>query len=287
MNRRIFLQQTGAAMAMGATLKTFAAMTKNTQSGERLPVLFVGHGTPMNAIEENEITRGWQRMVQGLTPSAILCISAHWETAGTRVTAAPAPKTIHDFYGFPPELYAVNYPAPGSPALAGEIRRDVQAVTVQEDHEWGLDHGAWSVIRHMFPAANIPVLQLSLDRGLSPRGHAELAASLSFLRRRGVLIVGSGNLVHNIRAASWDMEQAYDWAAEFDEQARRLIISNDLSELARSDRLSRAAALSIPTPEHWLPLLYAVGLRESDERVAFFNEVIQMGSMSMRSFVIS
>lgn len=274
-------------MMMGTTLNALASATKNTPAGPKMPVLFVGHGTPMNAIAENEITRGWQQMVRGLNPVAVLCISAHWETAGTRVLAVPKPKTIHDFYGFPQELYAVEYPAPGSPQVADEIIHTVHPFTVEEDHEWGLDHGAWSVIRHMFPNADIPVLQLSLDRRLSPQSHVELAKTLLFLRRRGVLIVGSGNLVHNIRAAKWDSDEPYDWAAEFDEKARKLIVTNNVAELIRADELSRAASLSIPTREHYLPLLYAMGLRESGEEVSFFNEVIQMGSMSMRSFVIS
>lgn len=272
---------------MTTNLKSFADTLDSLPDGSRMPVLFVGHGNPMNAIQENDITKGWKQMVKGLTPKAILCISAHWETFGTRVTMAPKPATIHDFGGFPPELFAIQYPAPGSPELGSEIIGGMKPTTVLEDHEWGLDHGAWSVIKHMFPKADIPVLQLSQDRKLPLKAHYDLAKQLDFLRDRGVLIVGSGNLVHNLRYAKWDSDIPYDWAIEFDEQVKQLILDGNHSELIKGDQINRAAALSIPTREHYLPLLYTLALKDKEEKVTFFNETILMGSMGMRSFVVS
>lgn len=257
------------------------------EESRRMPAMFVGHGNPMHAIQENEITRGWRRMAEGVAPKAVLCISAHWETAGTRVTMVRKPDTIHDFGGFAPELYAVQYPAPGSPELGSEIIDHVKTRTVQEDHRWGLDHGAWSVIRKMFPAADVPVIQLSLDRNMAPAAHYALAQELAFLRRQGVLIIGSGNIVHNLRHAKWDSDDPYDWAVEFDEQVRRLIVDGNHQALIKGEGLGRAAQMSIPTAEHYLPLLYVLALQEREEQVGFFNERIEMGAMSMRSLIIS
>lgn len=272
---------------MTTHLKTFAEGLASLPEDAQMPVLFVGHGNPMNAIQDNEVTRGWKQMAQGLNPKAILCISAHWETAGTQVTMAPKPATIHDFGGFPPELYAVQYPAPGSPELGNDIIDGMKPTTVLEDHEWGLDHGTWSVIKHMFPEANIPVLQLSLDRKRSLEEHYELAHQLAFLRKRGVLIVGSGNIVHNLRQAKWDSDEPYDWAVDFDRQVEELIIDRNHAELIRGNGLNRAANLSIPTREHYLPLLYVLALQQREEKATFFNETILMGSMGMRSFLIA
>lgn len=272
---------------MTTNLKSFAHTLDSLPDGSRMPVLFVGHGNPMNALADNDITHGWRQMAEGLHPKAILCISAHWETAGTRVTMAPKPATIHDFGGFPPELFAIQYPAPGLPELGNEIIGEMKPTTVLEDHEWGLDHGAWSVILHMFPNANIPVLQLSLDRKLPLKAHYELAKQLAFLRERGVLIVSSGNLVHNLRQAKWDSDVPYDWAIEFDEKVKQLILDGNHAELVRADQIGRAAALSIPTREHYLPLLYTLALQDKQEQVTFFNETILMGSMGMRSFMVT
>lgn len=272
---------------MSMHLKALASIPDQPTDQPKMPVLFVGHGNPMNALLENDITAGWKQMTAGLKPTAVLCISAHWETGGTRVTMAPQPATIHDFGGFPPELFAVRYPAPGSPDLGHEIIEKMKPAIVLEDHQWGLDHGTWSVIKHMFPEATIPVLQLSLDRKRSLRDHYELAQELAFLRRRGVLIVGSGNLVHNIGRAKWDSDTPYDWATEFDEQVKDLILDGNHAELIGCAAKSRAAALSIPTREHYLPLLYALALQDKAEKITFFNESILMGSMSMRSFVVS
>ena len=271
---------------MTTHLKSLADGLEPLPADARMPALFVGHGNPMNAILENDITRGWQKMAEGLRPSAILCISAHWETVGTKVTMTPKPATIHDFGGFPSELYAVQYPAPGAPELGNKIIEGMKPATVLEDHEWGLDHGAWSVIKHMFPAADIPVLQLSLDRKRSVEEHYELARQLAFLRKHGVLIVGSGNIVHNLRQAKWDSDDPYDWAIEFDQQVKQLIMDGNHAKLIRSERMNRSANLSIPTREHYLPLLYVLALQDKEEKISFFNETILMGSMGMRSFLV-
>ncbi len=252
-----------------------------------MPVLFVGHGNPMNAITENEFTEGWRRMAQHLEPRAILCISAHWETRGTRVTMTPKPRTIHDFGGFPRELYEVSYPAPGAPELASSVIQTVKIRSVQEDHDWGLDHGTWSVLVKMFPGANLPVFQLSLDYGMDLNAHYELAKELSFLRRKGVLIIGSGNIVHNLRMARWDSNEPYDWAVSFDEQVKSFIRERNHQALINGERINREAGLSVPTREHYLPLLYALAQQEENEKVTFFNEQLDMGSISMRSLLIS
>ena len=268
---------------------------KNLRSSQsptaKMPVLFVGHGSPMNAIEENEFSAGWRKAGETLPkPSLILCVSAHWETNGTQVTAVPKPRTIHDFYGFPRELYNVEYPAPGSPEMAEEIKNGVKKTEVALDERWGLDHGAWSVIKHMYPKADVPVLQLSLDRTKDPLYHLELAKELAFLRERGVLIVGSGNMVHNLRLVAWDKISepvyGYDWAWEADRKLHNLINSGDFKSLANYASLGDDMRLSVPTPEHFLPLLYILGLKEEKENISWFNDKLIMGSLSMGSIII-
>lgn len=265
---------------------------RSTQpSTEKMPVLFVGHGSPMNAIEENEFSAGWRKAGETLPKSSlILCVSAHWETNGTQVTAVPKPRTIHDFYGFPRELYDVEYPAPGSPEMATEIKNGVKKTEVSLDERWGLDHGAWSVIKHMYPKADVPVVQLSLDRTKDPLWHLELAKELAFLRERGVLIVGSGNMVHNLRLVAWDKMNepvyGYDWAWEADRQLHTLINNGDFKSLAQYNSLGDDMRLSVPTPEHFLPLLYVLGLKEENEKISWFNDKLIMGSLSMGSIVI-
>jgi len=248
----------------------------------KMPALFVGHGSPMNAIEDNEFSQTWAQIGQSLPPPhAILCISAHWETSGVQATTMEAPRTIYDFYGFPPELYAVRYPAPGSPELAGLVQQTVQGAPVQSDLTWGLDHGAWSVLRRMFPAADIPVVQLSLDYTKSPQEHYALGKELSALRRRGVLIVGSGNMVHNLRLIQWS-EAAFDWALEFDELLSQRILAGDHSAVINYSQFGRMAMLSVPTLEHFLPLLYTLAVQEEGEPVSFFADKVTLGSISMR-----
>lgn len=253
----------------------------------QMPVIFAGHGNPMNAIEENSFTRGWANSVKGVaTPKAILCISAHWETRGTHVTAMDMPRTIHDFGGFPQALFDVQYPSPGAPEMAEEVQNTITATTVGLDYDWGLDHGTWSVLIKMFPDANIPVFQLSLDRTKGPQYHYELGKQLSSLRKKGVLIIGSGNVVHNLRMARFNDNNPYDWAIEFDELTKTLINSKEHQQLVNYHQLGQAAQLSIPTPEHYLPLLYILGLQERGEEVEFFNEQIAFKSGSMRSLII-
>ncbi len=251
-----------------------------------MPALFVGHGSPMNAIEETSYAAAWRDAAASIPrPAAILCISAHWETEGTFVTAMERPKTIHDFYGFPDELYRVQYPAPGSPELAGRVRELVGTTAVRPDdgYSWGLDHGAWSVLRRMYPAADIPVVQLSLDRTQHPRFHYDLGAELGTLRREGVLIVGSGNIVHNLRLLQWDASRPYPWADEFDRQAAELILAEEHDRLVAYPALGEAARLAIPTNEHYLPLLYTLAVRQPGEPVSFFAEGLPLSSISMRS----
>jgi 4,5-DOPA dioxygenase extradiol len=254
-----------------------------------MPVLFVGHGNPMNAIEETSFVAAWREEAARIPrPEAILCISAHWETEGTFVTSMAQPKTIHDFYGFPDDLYRVQYPAPGSPELAGRVRELVRSSEVRLDdgYSWGLDHGTWAVLCRMYPEADIPVVQLSLDRGLDPGSHYELGAELLPLRREGVLIVGSGNLVHNLRLLDWGAKGPYPWADEFDRLATDLILAGKHDSLVDYRNLGEAARLSIPTNEHYLPFLYALALQQPGEEISFFAEGLVYGSISMRSLRI-
>jgi 4,5-DOPA dioxygenase extradiol len=253
---------------------------------KRMPALFVGHGSPMNAIEDNEFSRAWQNAGQRLPkPKAILCVSAHWETRGVGVTAMDRPRTIHDFGGFPPELFAMKYPAPGSPELAGRVKNLLDASgkgsEVTLDTGWGLDHGTWSVLCRMFPQAEIPVVQLSLDRALTGESHYELGKSLQPLRDEDILILGSGNIVHNLRMIDWD-GGAFDWAVEFDRQARDWIRTGEHIPLIHYEGLGKAAALSINSAEHFKPLLYILGLQQPGDAVSFFAEGIAYGSLSMR-----
>jgi 4,5-DOPA dioxygenase extradiol len=254
-----------------------------------MPALFVGHGNPMNAIVETSFVAAWRETAARLPrPRAILCISAHWESEGSFVTSMAHPKTIHDFYGFPDELYRVQYTAPGSPELAERVQKLVgsTAVRLDEGYSWGLDHGAWSVLRRMYPEADIPVVQLSLDRSQHPRFHYDLAAELFPLRREGILVLGSGNLVHNLRLLDWDANSPYPWAAEFDRLAAELILAGEHDRLVAYPALGEAALLAIPTNEHYLPLLYALALQQPGEEVAFFAEGVVYGSISMRSLQI-
>ena len=250
-----------------------------------VPVLFVGHGSPMNAIEDNEFSRTWADTGKTLPrPGAILCISAHWETVGTRVTAMERPETLYDFYGFPEPLYEQRYPAPGDPDLARSIQTAIKNPTVHLDSSWGLDHGAWSVLCRMFPEADIPVVQLSLDFEQPPTFHYELGRKLKYLRKENVLIVGSGNMVHNLRTMVWD-ETAFDWALEFDAILTDRIRNGDHPALIDYESLGDAARLAVPTNEHYLPLLYILGILDESDKIEFFCERVTLGSISMRSFV--
>ncbi len=241
-------------MSLNQTLHDLKAAFPD--SDQKMPVLFVGHGNPMNALEDNEYSRAWADVGKSLpVPNAILCISAHWETIGTQVTGMDHPKTIHDFGGFPRELFEFQYPAPGSLELAYLTRETVKGAPVDIDQSWGLDHGTWSVLCRMYPDANLPVVQLSLDRSQKPEYHYALGGELQILRRKGVLIMGSGNIVHNLRTAVW-REGAYGWAIEFDEKIKELVLSGNHDPLVQYQSLGQAARLAIPTNEHYLPLLY-------------------------------
>lgn len=250
-----------------------------------MPVLFLGHGSPMNAIEENEFVEGWRKIATTLpTPKAILCVSAHWETKGTYVTAMDNPRTIHDFGGFPQELYMVQYPAPGSPELASETKEMIKKANVGLDVKWGLDHGTWSVVKHLFPEANIPVIQLSLDYYLSPQAHYDLAVELAPLRNKGILIIGSGNMVHNLGMVAWDRmndSYGYDWAIEAGEKMKKYILDGNYHELIDYKSQGRAFNLAIPTPDHFLPLLYTLALRREGENIMLFNDKPVAGSLTM------
>jgi len=266
-------------------------ITLSVSATEKMPVLFIGHGSPMNAIEENNFVEGWRGIGATLPePAAILCISAHWETRGVRVTAMHQPRTIHDFGGFPRELYAVQYPAPGSPELAEAIIDLAGENRITTDFEWGLDHGCWSVLKRIFPDADIPVVQLSLDRTQPAGFHYNLARKLTPLRRKGILILASGNMVHNLALVAWDrVDQrgfGYDWAIEANEKMKSFIRAKDHRSLIGYQSQGKAFDLAIPTPEHFLPLLYALALQEDQDTVEIFNDKALMGSLTMTSLKI-
>jgi 4,5-DOPA dioxygenase extradiol len=263
----------------------------NQENDVKMPVLFVGHGSPMNAIEENEFVEGWRETAKSLpAPTAILCISAHWETNGTMVTAMEKPKTIHDFGGFPRPLYEVQYPAPGDTALAASIKKLISKTEVTLDFSWGLDHGAWSVIKHLYPKADIPLIQLSLDFYKPPKFHYDLAKELAPLRNQGVLIIGSGNIVHNLSMVSWERMNetgfGFDWAIEANEKMKGFISSGDHKSLIDYKMQGRAFNMAVPTPEHFLPLLYALALKEDNEALTLFNDKPVGGSLTMTSIRI-
>ena len=293
MKRKQFLKTVIAAVPLTVAGMKLNALNKIAESLEntlKLPVLFLGHGSPMNAITENEFVQGFRKVSSEIEkPKAIVVVSAHWQTQGTRVTAMEQPPTIHDFGGFPQELYDVQYPAPGMPELAQDVKDLVQNTTVHLDDKWGLDHGAWSVIRHMYPKADVPVIQLSLDYRKSPQEHYELAQELNKLREKGILIVGSGNNVHNLRMVHWgklNENFGFDWANEANDKMKELILSGNHHDLINYSKLGRAFQLSIPTPEHYLPLLYALALQDRKDEISIFNDAPVGGSLAMTSVKI-
>ncbi len=255
---------------------------------EKMPVLFLGHGSPMNAIEENQFVQGFRNISREIPkPNAILCISAHWFTNGTFVTAMQNPKTIHDFYGFPKELFAVDYPAPGSPELARETAELLLPEIVEEDHSWGLDHGAWSVIKHLYPNAEIPVIQLSIDYTKPPEYHFDLAKRLQKLREKGILIIGSGNIVHNLRMVDWKnintVGAGWDWAVEAREKTNNWLLDGNFRNLIDYQNQGIALQTAVPSPDHYLPLIYSLGLKENSDQLSLFNDELIGGSLSMTS----
>ena len=293
MNRRSFL---GSAILfplaiMAMTNKEIFDMLSDAENNITMPALFVGHGNPMNAIEENEFVTGFRNIAASIPkPLAVLCISAHWETKGSFLTAMATPKTIHDFGGFPQALFDVQYPAKGSPVLADETKSLVKKTEIGLDNQWGLDHGCWSVLKHFYPQADIPVVQLSLDYSQPPQYHYELAQELCQLRKKGVLIIGSGNLVHNLGKIDWaNMNKigfAYDWATIANEKMKNLMLENDHKQLINYRSLGKEIELAIPTPEHYLPLLYILALKQENEQLSFFNDKAVGGSLTMTSVKI-
>lgn len=270
-----------------SNLTQFRSFSQNLPFQDYLmPVLFIGHGSPMNGIEDNEFSAKWAAMAKDIpVPAAVIVVSAHWFTKGTHITAMDFPKTIHDFGGFPKALFDVEYPAPGNVELALETKKLIHSTNVGLDHDWGLDHGAWTVVRHMYPEANIPVLQLSIDYTKDARYHYDLAKELYDLRRKGVLILGSGNMVHNLRMMSWEMINGggYDWALEISDKFKTLILNNQHQPLMAYQTLGKEALLAIPTPEHYLPLMYTLGLKKEQETVSLFNDKAVGGSLTMTS----
>jgi 4,5-DOPA dioxygenase extradiol len=254
-----------------------------------LPAIFFGHGNPMNAVSDNIYTAGWRKIgEQTPRPKAILSISAHWFVPGTGVTISTAPKTIHDFGGFPRELYQVQYPAPGDPELARRVHTMLQPLPVSFDSSWGLDHGTWSVLKHVYPDADVPVVQLSIDETQPASFHFEIGRRLAPLRAEGVLIVGSGNLVHNLHAYAWGrhMPDPYDWAIRFEQEAKEMMVAGEYEPLIDYEKLGPEAKLSIPTPDHYLPLLYVIGARQAGEAISFPVEGVDGGSISMLTALV-
>lgn len=292
MKRDQFIKTLITGVAGMTTLSAFKSFTSNLEDqGHLMPVLFVGHGSPMNGIEDTEFSRRWAKMAKEIpTPQAVLVVSAHWFTKGTQITAMDFPKTIHDFGGFPQELFDVQYPAPGYPALAKETVSMIHSTKVELDHDWGLDHGTWTVVRHMYPDAKIPVLQLSIDYTKGPQFHYDLGKELYALRKKGVLIIGSGNMVHNLRMVAWsrlnDASYGYDWALQMNDTFKKLISAGNHQPLIKYESIGKEAMLAIPTPEHYLPLLYSLGLKGAKDDISFFNDKAVGGSLTMTSVKI-
>lgn len=294
MNRKSFLKILGLTPFL-YSMKNINELYTTSQAfpnTEKMPVLFLGHGSPMNAIEENQFVAGFRNVAKTLPkPNAILCVSAHWFTKGTKVTAMEMPQTIHDFGGFPQELFNVQYPAKGSPELAQITHELLLPTPVELDHEWGLDHGAWTVIKHLYPNADIPVIQLSIDYTKSAQYHFELAQKLQALRNKGILIIGSGNIVHNLRLvdfANFDRDNyGYDWAIEARETVNNYLIDGNYQPLIEYEKQSTAVQMAIPSPDHYLPLIYTLGLQQKGESISLFNDKLVAGSLSMTSLKIA
>lgn len=274
------------------SLQSFQNLLKSgQQTGTPMPVIFAGHGSPMNAIEKNVFSTNWRKISASLPkPKAILVVSAHWLTRGSFVTAMPHPKTIHDFGGFPQALFDVNYPAPGNPQLAEEITKKVKNHSIGLDQEWGLDHGTWSVIINMYPEADIPVLQLSIDYTKNAAYHYELAGELQFLRDNGVLIIGSGNMIHNLGMVDWkkiaEVNYGYDWAIEINEILKKKIQNHQYNDLVQYQNLHKHISLAVPSIDHYFPMLYGIGLQRPGDQVSFFNDYLVAGSLNMTSFIL-
>ena len=293
MNRKEFITSLASLPIINSVMNLNAIdkIIDPSVSTTKMPVLFLGHGSPMNAIEENDFVKGFRNISQNIPkPKAIICVSAHWETNGTFITAMQQPKTIHDFGGFPKALYEVQYPAPGSPTLAKEVKEQITGTNIGLDEKWGLDHGAWSVIKHLYPNADIPVLELSLDYTKGPQYHYELAKQLQSLRSKGVLIIGSGNMVHNLGMVAWDKLNAgpygYDWALEASAKMKQFITEGNHQALINYGAQGKSFQLAIPSPDHYLPLLYSLALKDEKDDISFFNDEPVAGSLTMTSLKI-
>lgn len=287
----IFIKFIGGITNMD-TLKDLEKTAKNSTSTEKMPVLFLGHGSPMNAIEENEFTQGFQNISKTLPkPNAIICISAHWFTNGTKVTAMEYPPTIHDFGSFPRELFEQQYPAKGNVKLAKDVKKILHPTLVELDEKWGLDHGSWSVLKHLYPKADIPVIQISMDYTKKANEHFELAKQLTSFRDKGFLIIGSGNIIHNLRLVDWrnfDKDNyGHDWAIEAKEKINEYLLNGNYKSLIAYKKQSQAFQLAIPTPEHYLPFIYILGLQRENESIQIFNDKLVAGSLSMTSLKIA
>jgi 4,5-DOPA dioxygenase extradiol len=294
MDRKLFLKSLGLLPLMTSinSLQSFAQLANTFAPSPQMPLLFLGHGSPMNAIEENEFVNGFRTVAKTLpTPNAILCISAHWFTNGTKVTAMQMPRTIHDFGGFPKELFQVQYPAKGKPELARMTQEILKPAPIELDEKWGLDHGAWSVIKHLYPNADIPVVQLSIDYTKPASYHFALAQQLHSLRQKGILIIGSGNIIHNLGLVDFkNMDKdnyGFDWAIESRQKINNWLLDGNFDPIVHYEKQGNAIQLAIPTPDHYLPLIYVLGLKEKSESISLFNDKLLAGSLSMTSVKIA
>jgi 4,5-DOPA dioxygenase extradiol len=288
LERRNFLGLSAMSIAFASLTSLRSFFDEKERGNEIFPTLFVGHGSPMNAIEQNEFTLQWKKITLNFDkPKAIICISAHWLTKGTFVTSMERPKTIHDFGGFPQQLFDVEYPAVGSPDVAHWAKEAVSSASIQDNYEWGLDHGTWSILKNMYPEADIPVIQLSVDYTKPLSYHFQLAQELKSLRKKGILIIGSGNMVHNLGMVAWDKINTpgfgYDWVLEIDSIFKDKISNRDFQSLINWSDLHKQISLAVPTLDHYIPLIYSVGLSEKQDEVAFFNDKAVAGSLTMTS----
>jgi 4,5-DOPA dioxygenase extradiol len=291
MDRKDFLKTISLLMAgpMVSRAQPLLDELKKGDYSQKMPVLFIGHGNPMNALYDNAFTKKLHSLKNSITtPKAILVISAHWLTRGTYVSTNPSPKTIYDFGGFPDELFKVKYEPKGNPELAKEIQAKINYTPIGEDTTMGLDHGAWTILKHIYPNADIPTFQLSIDYSKPASYHYELSKQLDFLRNKGVLIIGSGNIVHNLGMVDFNNPtNAYDWAIEFDTTVKTYLDKGDDVSLINYEKLGKSALLSIPTNDHYLPMIYILGLKNKGEHVSYLYESMEYGSLSMRSFIIN
>jgi 4,5-DOPA dioxygenase extradiol len=293
MERKAFLKLIGLSSVGFAmtNLNELNHITETFSNTKKMPVLFIGHGNPMNAIEENIFVEGFRNIAKKIEkPNAILCISAHWLTNGTKVTAMPFPQTIHDFGGFPDELFYILYPAKGNPELAQETKSLLAPTLVELDESWGLDHGSWSILRRMYPEADIPVIQLSIDYSKPMQWHFDLSKQLNELRSKGILIIGSGNIIHNLRLVDFrnqnKIDYGFDWAIEARTIFNDYLLNENFDAIINYDKCSSALKMAVPTPDHFIPLLYSLGLKEKTDQLSLFNDNLVAGSLSMTSVLI-